>query len=160
MFPAALLLLVPFSVPVPALGQSSEGRAPAPASAPAAARAHARAAPNAPRKPATNDFDVVGWLMLTPTGNSLIRAPNQQDAMDLTARDDDTYVTVYGRKKRPDVGPRPDTGYAPADNDAGIPNDVRYLPPGHCANAAYNTVAGQPATDQDLIGFLGSGAGC
>lgn len=138
---------------------SAQAQSPSPAP-PTAARPYVPAPPRAPRKPATNDFDVVGWLALTPANNSLIRAPTQQAAMDLTAREDDTYVTVYGRKKRPDAGPRPDTGYAPADNGAGIPNDVSYLPPGHCANAAYNTIAGQPASDQDLIGFLGSGAGC
>ncbi len=143
-------------VPALALGQPSTTGT----QAQTAMHPHGPPAPRAPRKPAANDFEIVGWLALTPANSSLIRAPSQQDSMDLTARDDDTYITVYGRKKRPDVGPRPDTGYSPADNEAGIPADVRYLPPGHCANSAYSNVAGQPASDQDLIGFLGSGVGC
>ena len=117
--------------------------------------------PRVQAKQSTNDFSVVEWLSLTPAANSLIRSPSQQAGVDLTTRDDDdSYITVYAHKKRPDVGPRPVTGYAPIENGAAVPADVRYLPPQHCANAAYNTVAGQSANAPDLIGYLGSGDGC
>jgi hypothetical protein len=139
--------------PFPAAAQT----APAPAATP---RAHAAA--RGPRKPASSEFDVVDWLSLTPSTNSLIRAPNQAAGVDLTAREDESYVTVYARKKRPDAGPRIDPGYAPSESDSAVPDydHVRYLPPTHCANGAYNTVAGQSANTNDLMGFLGSGAGC
>jgi hypothetical protein len=138
------------------------GAAPDPAATPAPVMGtHAQHGPRVPVKESANDFSVVAWLSLTPAADSLIRSPSQQAGVDLTTRDDDdNNITVYARKKRPDVGPHPVTGYAPIDNGAAVPANVRYLPPEHCANAAYNTVAGQSASDQDLIGFLGSGDGC
>ncbi len=130
---------------------------------PKAAAQHGPAAPHTARKSAAGDFDVVGWLSLTPAANSLIRAPNQSAGVDLTARDDDTFITVYARRKKyPDLDQRPITGYAPG-SDAGATPDfdhVRYLPPTHCSNGAYSTVGGQSANGQDLMGFLGSGTDC
>ncbi len=124
-----------------------------------AARAHAAAKPQA--RPAGNGFDVVNWLSLTPSANSLIRAPNQP--VDISTHDDsDTFITVYARKKRPDAGPRIAGGYAPSQSDSALPgfDDIRYLPPTHCANAAYSNVGGQPANAADLLGFTGSGVSC
>ncbi len=123
-----------------------------------AVAAHPTAKP--PHKPGGNEFDVVNWLSLTPAANSLIRAPNQVDIT--THADDDTFITVYARKKRPDVGPRVAGGYAPSQSDSALPgyDDIRYLPPTHCANAAYSTVGGQPANAADLLGFTGSGVSC
>jgi hypothetical protein len=132
----------------------------APAAAqPAVPRAHAAAKPVS--KPAASGFDVVNWLSLTPSANSLIRAPNQP--VDISTHDDsDTYITVYARKKRPDVGPRIAGGYAPSQSDSALPDydNIRYLPPTHCANGAYNTIAGQSANAADMLGFTGSGASC
>jgi hypothetical protein len=113
-----------------------------------------------PRKGPTNEFDVADWLSLTPAGNSLIRDPRQGAPVDLTARDDDTNVTVYGRKKHPDLSPPPPLGYAPLENEVAEPRDLRIVPPTHCANAAYSDVGGQSANGSDLIGALGSSDGC
>ena len=138
------------------------GAAPDPAATPVPVKAaRVQHGPRVPAKESANEFSVVDWLSLTPSANSLIRAPSQQAGVDLTTRDDDdSLITVYAHKTRPDVGPRPVTGYTPLENGAALPANVRYLPPEHCANSAYNTVAGQSANDQDLIGFLGSGDGC
>jgi hypothetical protein len=113
-----------------------------------------------PRKAPANDFDVVDWLSLTPAGNSLIRDPKQAAPVDLTARDDDANITVYGRKKHPDLSAPPPMGYAPDTNEAAEPRDLRIVPPTGCNNAAYSDVGGQPANGSDLIGALGSSAGC
>jgi hypothetical protein len=130
---------------------------------PASRTAHPATSQRPPNKVASNEFAVMDWLSLTPAANSLIRTPNQAASVDLTARDDETFITVYARKKKfQDTGPRPVTGYAPG-TDAGATPDyahVRYLPPTHCANGGYSTVGGQSANGQDLIGFLGSGTDC
>ena len=113
----------------------------------------------APPGPRADPFDVVGWVDLAPQDAYLIR--NGQK-LDVTAResDDTTSLTVYGPRRKPNLRPvAPDDDYTPLGNDAAIPRDVRYLPPTSCANSAYQTIGGQPATGQDLIGQLGSG-GC
>ncbi|HTZ70880.1 MAG TPA: hypothetical protein VMB71_09545 [Acetobacteraceae bacterium] len=122
--------------------------------------------PHVTPKPAAHkgdleDFQIVNWLSLTPQ-DSLIRSSAGNARMDLTAREDDsTYVTVFGRKRRPDVGPRAYTGYTSAGNDAAIPDTLPIMPPTTCHNLAYNTIGGQAATGSDMVGFLsGGGGGC
>ncbi len=120
--------------------------------------ASAQPAAGGPRAPAqksdSSGFAVVPWLSFDPVGASLIRSPSQ---MDLTAREDQTNITVFGHKRKPDVAPRRDDGYTPLNNAAAIPNDIPVLPSSSCSNGAYNTVAGQAATGSDLVGFLGGG---
>jgi hypothetical protein len=141
---------------------ASVAAAPDPAAAPAPVkRPHAQHVVRAPARESANDFSVVEWLSLAPAASSLIRAPSQPAGLDFTTRDDDdSNITVYAHKKRPDVGPHPDTGYTPLENDAAMPASLRIAPPTHCANSAYMTVAGQPAGAADLMGALGSGDGC
>ena len=113
--------------------------------------------PRMPAKTAANPFDIVAWLDFAPRGASLIRSK-----IDVTAResDDTTQITVFGRHRPKDPRPPPpDDHYTPLESDAAIPRDVHYLPPGGCSNGAYQTVGGQPANGQDLIGQLGS-SGC
>jgi hypothetical protein len=124
------------------------------AAAPVAAQPPARGGPRVPPpNPAPTDFQILSWVSTTPAGGSLIRAPK----IDLTARDDDSQITVYGHKKRPDVGPRPDVGYEPLFSDAAIPQVIPIGPVSSCSNGAYNTIAGQPANGRDLQGALGGG---
>ena len=99
-------------------------------------------------------FVVLPWLSFEPTGSSLIRTHAQ---MDLAAREDQTYITVFGRKQKADVGPRRDDVYTPLTSDASIPWNLPEQPPNSCSNGAYNTVAGQAATGGDLMGYLGGG---
>lgn len=109
-----------------------------------------------PRAPApSNPFEVAGWATLDPVNRNLIRTPG----MDVDAKEDDgeTHITVYGRKKRPDVGPRRPGGYEPLDNAALVPRVIPIGPPSSCSRGAYETVAGQPATGNDLVGALGGG---
>jgi hypothetical protein len=96
----------------------------------------------------------VPWLSFDPVGASLIRSPTQ---MDLAAREEQTYITVFGRKQKPDVGPRRPDEYTPLSSEAAIPENIPIGPPTGCSNGAYNTVAGQAATGGDLVGFLGGG---
>jgi hypothetical protein len=111
--------------------------------------------PRAPaKKPDVSGFVVLPWLSFEPAGSSLIRSQSQ---MDLAAREDQTYLTVFGRTQRPDVGPRRPDVYAPQTSEAAIPWDIPVGPPSSCSNGAYNTVAGQAATGADLVGFLGGG---
>jgi hypothetical protein len=106
------------------------------------------------KKPDASGFVVLPWLSFEPVGGSLIRSPAQ---MDLAAREDQTYITVFGRKQRPDVGPRRPDVYSPETSDAAIPWDIPEAPPSSCSNGAYNTVAGQSANGADLMGYLGGG---
>lgn len=125
---------------------------------PLCAGAQSAAPAGGPRAPAKRSdpsaFVVLPWLSFEPTGSSLIRSHEQ---MDLAAREDQTYITVFGRKQKPDVGPRRDDVYTPASSEASIPWDLPEQPPNSCSNGAYNTVAGQAATGGDLMGYLGGG---
>lgn len=105
--------------------------------------------------PPANPFEVSGWVTLDPVNRNLIRSP----AMDVEAKEDEgeTHITVYGRKRRPDVGPRRPGGYEPLDNTALVPRVIPIGPPSSCSRGAYETVAGQPATGNDLVGALGGG---
>jgi hypothetical protein len=136
-WPAAVLCLV-------ALPFCAGAQAPAPAAGLRAPKKH----------PDPSAFVVLPWLSFEPTGSSLIRTREQ---MDLAAREDQTYITVFGRKQRPDVGPRRDDVYTPTTSEAAIPWDLPEQPPNSCSNGAYNTVAGQAATGGDLMGYLGGG---
>jgi hypothetical protein len=100
---------------------------------------------------------LVPWFSLTPEGSSLIRAA-PQGGYDLTAREDQTYITVFGKKKP--VDPRSDREHdysSPAWSDIGLPKDIPIGPPGSCSGGAYRTIGGQPATGADLMGGLGGG---
>ncbi len=147
------LIALMTALPAAAHAQSAS----APGSPPVSSRASAY---KPPRKGPSNEFDVVSWLSLTPAANSLIRDPNRAPAVDLTAREDDSNITVYGRKKHPDLSAPPPAGYAPLENEVAEPRDLRIVPPTHCANAAYSDVGGQSANGSDLIGALGSSDGC
>ena len=116
--------------------------------------------PRAARPAADNPFalNVVPWFSLAPQGSGLIRQ-GPQGSMDLAARDDETYITVYGNKKKP-VDPRSDRVHdfsAPSWSDIGLPKDIPVGPPGSCSSGAYRTIGGQPATGADLMGGLGGG---
>jgi hypothetical protein len=115
----------------------------------------------APVKPRAEDnpfaSQLVPWFSLTPEGSSLIRAA-PEGGYDLTARDDQTYITVFGKKKA--VDPRPDREHdysAATWSDVGLPKDIPIGPPGGCSSGAYRTIGGQPATGADLMGGLGGG---
>jgi hypothetical protein len=110
--------------------------------------------PRAASKPAPSAFAVVPWLSFTPVGASLIRTPEQ---LDMEAREDQTYITVFGKKKKPDVGPRRDDVYTPLNSEASIPVEIPVMPTQNCSNAAYDTVAGQAGTSGSMFGALGGG---
>lgn len=150
---ASLLALPPAAAP--ALAQTppaSDGpAAPAAQEAPPRSRAF---------KPKENPFalQVVPWFSLAPQGAGLIRAPANSGAMDLAARDDDTYITVYGRKKTVDLhADREHDFSAPGWTDIAMPKELPIGSSGACSNQAYRTIGGQPATGADLMGGLGGG---
>jgi hypothetical protein len=118
-----------------------------------------RKTPPAKPRAADNPFasQMVPWFSLTPEGSSLIRSA-PAGGYDLTAREDQTYITVFGKKKA--VDPRPSTEHdysSPAWSDIGLPKDIPIGPPGSCSSGAYRTIGGQPATGADLMGGLGGG---
>jgi hypothetical protein len=121
------------------------------AAAPAGAQPPPRGGPRV-AKQSSSEFQIMDWVSVAPTGASLIRAP-----IDLRAREDESQITVFSRKKRPDVGPRPDVGYESLFSDAAIPQVIPIGPVSSCSNGAYNTIAGQPANGRDLQGALGGG---
>ncbi len=97
------------------------------------------------------------WASLSQ-GPSLIRDPARPDAVDLSARDDETYVTVYARKKAPDFGTgRRVDGDEPGYSDAATPWTLPIVPPTNCGGSAYQTIGGQPGTGADLVGSLARG---
>ena len=108
---------------------------------------------------AENPFamQVVPWFSLAPPGATLIR-PGPQGSLDLAAREDQTYITVFGKKKL--VDPRTDREHdysAATWSDVGLPKDIPIGPPGNCSSGAYRTIGGQAATGADLMGGLGGG---
>jgi hypothetical protein len=105
--------------------------------------------------PSANDFSLQPWVSLSQ-GPSLIRDPITQT--DITTHDsDDTYVTVYARKKHeregPGLGRRVD-GDEAGYSDAATPWDLPAAPPTHCGNSAYQNIGGQPGTGADMMGAL------
>lgn len=109
----------------------------------------------APQKSPANAFTIAPWASLEPAGGSLIRDRRQ---FDLTDRDEQSFVTVFGPRKRPDVRPPPqEEGFMPLENAAATPANIPEVPPTHCSNMAYDTVGGQAGTGQDMIGLLGGG---
>jgi hypothetical protein len=117
----------------------------------------ARAVKPAPA-PHETGLEMVQWFSLTPQGAGLIRAPGKDAAIDMTARDDETYITVFGKKKVVDLhADREHDFSAPSWSDIAVPRDLPVGPPGNCSNGAYRTIGGQPATGNDLMGGLGGG---
>jgi|GEM_PF-5535622 len=85
-------------------------------------------------------------------------APTRGARVDLHVADDTEWITVTAERRAHHV---PDTSaddYAPRESETALPRDIRIVPPNSCPNEAYQTIAGQPATASDLVGFLGSGA--
>ena len=117
--------------------------------------------PRVTRKAVDNPFAtaMTPWFSLAPQGSNLIRAPNQQGGVDLSAREDhDTYVTVYAKKKTVDLHEDRQHDYsAPGWSDVQLPKEIPIGPPGSCSSGAYRTIGGQPATGADLVGGLGGG---
>jgi hypothetical protein len=104
-------------------------------------------------------FAVQPWVSLSQ-GPSLIRDPNPPPQMDLAAREDQTFVTVYAHKKREQSGPgagRRVDGDEAAYSDASTPWDLPVAPPTNCSNGAYQTIGGQPANGADLMGPMARG---
>jgi hypothetical protein len=107
--------------------------------------------PRAP-KPAYNPFAVASWASLDDPQGSLIRTPEQM------ARETDSYIEVYGRKKKFDKPLyRRIDGADPQWSEAATPRDLPLSNPTNCANESYQTIAGQPATGADMIGALARG---
>jgi hypothetical protein len=105
-----------------------------------------------------NGLDLVQWFSLTPQGTGLIRSPAKDGAIDLAARDDETYITVLAKKKVVDLhADREHDFTAPSWSDIAVPRDLPVGPPGSCSSGAYRTIGGQPATGNDLMGGLGGG---
>jgi hypothetical protein len=106
-----------------------------------------------PRVPSPSGFAVQPWVSLSQ-GPSLIREPSDRQ-MDLAAREDETYVTVYAHKKAPELGAgRRIDGDEAGYSDAATPWDLPVAPPTNCSNSAYQTIGGQPANGADLMGAL------
>jgi hypothetical protein len=104
---------------------------------------------------AGNDFSVQPWVSLSQ-GPSLIRDSSKRT--DMATRDsDDTYITVYARKKRqvdgPGLGRRVD-GDEAGYSDAATPWDLPVAPPTTCGGSAYQIIGGQPGTGADMMGAL------
>jgi hypothetical protein len=109
---------------------------------------------------AENPFaqQVVPWFSLAPQGSSLIRT-REPGGLDMAAREDESDIMVYGRKKQA-VDPRTDREHdysAATWSDVGLPKDIPVGPPGSCSSGAYRTIGGQAATGADLMGGLGGG---
>jgi hypothetical protein len=113
-------------------------------------------APKVPRAP-DNAFVLAPWASLSQ-GQSLIRDPARPSSMDLSAGEDETYVTVYARKKAPDFGTgRRVDGDEPGYSDAATPWTLPIVPPTSCGGSAYQTIGGQPGTGADMVGGLARG---
>jgi hypothetical protein len=83
--------------------------------------------------------------------------PSGRAALDLHVTDTTEWIIVNG-KRRPHGFPESAAGGdTPDESQAAIPRAIRIAPPTSCPNEAYQTIAGQPATANDLVGFLGSG---
>jgi hypothetical protein len=76
--------------------------------------------------------------------------------IDLHVTDNTEWIVVSGKRRSHDV-PESSASYSPHESGAAIPQNIRIVPPTSCPNEAYQTIAGQPATANDLVGFLGSG---
>jgi hypothetical protein len=85
-------------------------------------------------------------------------APTSGARVDLHVVDDTEWITVTGTRRAHHVPATPANDYAPRESEMALPRDIRIVPPNSCPNEAYQTIAGQPATANDLVGFLGSGA--
>jgi hypothetical protein len=171
---AALLLAGVCGAAAPACAQTaptSQPQAQAQAQAQTQAQTQANSGPDAPVAPprrskapkahpqdAFSALQVMPWFSLAPEGAGLIRAPSAPNAMDLAARDDDTYITVYGKKKTGDLhADREHDFSAPGWSDYVMPKELPIGTPGSCSSGAYRTIGGQPATGADLVGGLGGG---
>ncbi len=115
-------------------------------------------APRAPRKDVSGGLEVVPWFTLAPQDSSLIRKPGPQGGIDMAAREDEPFITVYGRKKVEDLhADRQHDFSAPAWSDIAMPKEIPIGPASSCSSGAYRTIGGQPATGMDLVGGLGGG---
>jgi hypothetical protein len=127
---------------------------PRPAADPPAARPHT--AKTAAKE--SGALQVIPWFSLTPQGAGLIRTPGTERGIDLAAREDDTYITVYGKKKTVDLHAGQEHDFtAPGWSELAMPRDIPIGPPSSCSSGAYRTIGGQPANGQDLVGGLGGG---
>jgi hypothetical protein len=104
-------------------------------------------------------FDIQGWAILPGQPDALVSLSRGILAPGRVTDGSETTIVVHGARRLRFAAPDM-PGYEPADSDASMPRDVRIVPPTECSNMAYNTIAGQPATGKDLIGFLGSAAQC
>ena len=122
----------------------------------------AQTAPSRAASPASKanaPLEVVPWFSLEPQDSGLIRNAGGGKGIDLSSRnEDDTNITVYGRKKTVDLRADREHDYsAPGWSDITVPRDIPIGPPSSCSSGAYRTIGGQPATGADLVGGLGGG---
>ena len=118
----------------------------------ASSRAASSAKTNAP-------LEVVPWFSLEPQDSGLIRNTGGAKGIDMSSRnEDDTNITVYGKKKTVDLRADREHDYsAPGWSDITMPRDIPIGPPSSCSSGAYRTIGGQPANGADLMGGLGGG---
>ncbi len=106
----------------------------------------------------TGALQVIPWFSLVPQGAGLIRTPGAARGIDLATPQDDTYITVYGKKKTVDLHAGQEHDFtAPGWSELAVPRDIPIGPPSSCSSGAYRTIGGQPANGQDLVGGLGGG---
>jgi hypothetical protein len=127
----------------------------APAPAIAIACVLAWADPSFAQNAAGPAFQVVPGL--SPLGADAAARPAPPKGLDLKAHDEEQIV-VYAKRGGRDFPAAPDNFYTPSTSLAAPPFTPGIVPPNTCPNAAYTTVAGQPANGADLVGLLGSGA--
>ena len=128
----------------------------------ARAAAEAPAGKSRPVAPVPRGFgplEVVPWFSLEPQDSGLIRNSGGAKGIDMSSRnEDDSNITVYGRKKTVDLRTDREHDYsAPGWSDITMPRDIPIGPPSSCSSGAYRTIGGQPANGADLMGGLGGG---
>jgi hypothetical protein len=116
--------------------------------------------PRVPKSaPQANAFEFAPWASLTPTNSGLIRAAPQNTSLDFAPHEDQTFITVFGKKKGPEIGPRirQDWEEPAGFTDVATPQNYGVGPAANCAGSSYRTIGGQAATGADMVGAMGGG---
>lgn len=150
---AALALLALLA----ALVQPAASRAAAPGAQPAShgtAPGQKMTGPRPKTSPAqsASPFAVAAWasLELSSTAPSTIGAAQ----IDLHVHDEPESIIVTGKHYRWESVPKLGDLLGSPDNSlAATPRDRPAIAPNFCAGSAYQTIAGQPATGRDLVGY-------
>ena len=119
----------------------------------------AKSRPLAQASKSSGPLEIVPWFSLEPQDSGLIRNAGGAKGIDLSSRsEDDTNITVFGRKATVDLHADREHDYsAPGWSDITMPRDIPIGPPSSCSSGAYRTIGGQPANGADLVGGLGGG---